>query len=90
MLIAGGILPAMSDIFAASAFRERFEAKGRFDGYMKDIPTRLIVQQYAGLLGAAEVLVSPPQPRPQWPKPPCDRRSWVGCNVLHLRRCVQE
>ncbi len=58
VLIAGGILPAMSDIFAASAFRERFEAKGRFDGYMKDIPTRLIVQQYAGLLGAAEVLVS--------------------------------
>ena len=58
VLIAGGILPAMSDIFAASAFRERFEAKGRFQGYMKDIPTRLIVQQYAGLLGAAAVLVS--------------------------------
>jgi glucokinase len=58
VLIAGGILPAMSDTFAASAFRARFEAKGRFDGYMKDIPTRLIVQQYAGLLGAAAVLVS--------------------------------
>ncbi len=58
VLIAGGILPAMSDIFAASAFRARFEAKGRFQGYMKDIPTRLIVQQYAGLLGAAAVLVS--------------------------------
>ncbi len=58
VLIAGGILPAMADIFAASAFRERFEAKGRFQGYMKDIPTRLIVQQYAGLLGAAAELVS--------------------------------
>jgi glucokinase len=58
VLIAGGILPAMADKFATSAFRTQFEAKGRFQGYMKDIPTRLIVQQYAGLLGSAAVLAS--------------------------------
>ncbi len=56
VLIAGGILPAVAGIFAASPFRERFEAKGRFHDYMRDIPTRLIVQQYAGLMGAAAVL----------------------------------
>lgn len=56
VLIAGGILPATADLFAASAFRERFEAKGRFQGYMKDIPTRLIVQGRAGLIGAAASL----------------------------------
>jgi glucokinase len=57
VLIAGGILPAMAETFASSTFRERFEAKGRFANYMKAIPTRLIVQPYAGLVGAASVLV---------------------------------
>jgi glucokinase len=58
VLIAGGILPAMADTFAASTFRERFEAKGRFGNYMRAIPTRLIVQPYAGLVGAASVLMA--------------------------------
>jgi glucokinase len=58
VLIAGGILPAMAETFAASTFRERFEAKGRFSNYMKAIPTRLIVQPYAGLVGAASVLTA--------------------------------
>lgn len=53
VMLAGGILPAMIAPLQASAFRERFEAKGRFAGYMKAIPTRLIVQDRAGVLGAA-------------------------------------
>jgi glucokinase len=53
VLIAGGILPAMREALAASEFRARFEAKGRFADYMRDIPTRLIVQDFAGLIGAA-------------------------------------
>jgi glucokinase len=53
VLIAGGILPAMREALAASEFRARFEAKGRFADYMSDIPTRLIVQDFAGLIGAA-------------------------------------
>jgi len=53
VMLAGGILPAMVAPLQASAFRERFEAKGRFAAYMKAIPTRLIVQDHAGLIGAA-------------------------------------
>ena len=53
VMIAGGILPAMREIFAASEFRARFDAKGRFKNYMADIPTHLIVQDFAGLIGAA-------------------------------------
>jgi glucokinase len=56
VLIAGGILPAMREALAASAFRARFEAKGRFKDYMRAIPTHLIVQDFAGLIGAAASL----------------------------------
>jgi glucokinase len=56
VMIAGGILPVMREALAASAFRARFEAKGRFAGYMADIPTHLIVQDFAGLMGAAASL----------------------------------
>lgn len=58
VLIAGGILPAMREAFAASGFRARFEAKGRFADYLKAIPTRLIVQDHAGLIGAAASLAA--------------------------------
>lgn len=58
VMIAGGILPAVSDLFAASPFRENFEAKGRFHDYLKSIPTYLIVHTHAALLGAASLLKS--------------------------------
>jgi len=56
VFLAGGILPAMEESFAAGPFRERFEAKGRFRDYLRGIPTLLIVQDYAGLIGAAAAL----------------------------------
>ena len=56
VLLAGGILPAIADFLAASQFRARFEAKGRFRTYMSAIPTRLIVQDNAGMMGAANLL----------------------------------
>ncbi len=56
VFLAGGILPVVADFLAESEFRARFEAKGRFASYMKNIPTRLIVNDDAGLLGAAVVL----------------------------------
>jgi glucokinase len=56
LYLAGGILPAVADFLAASPFRARFEAKGRFEFYMQEIPARLIVQDYAGLIGAAASL----------------------------------
>jgi glucokinase len=58
VLLAGGILPAVADFLTASDFRMRFEAKGRFEDYMKAIPTHLIVNDNAGLLGAAALLIS--------------------------------
>ena len=64
VLIAGGILPAHAAMFAASGFRARFEAKGRFEDYMKKITTRLVVDTRVGLLGAASLLASEERPRP--------------------------
>ncbi|MBC7730232.1 MAG: glucokinase, partial [Microbacteriaceae bacterium] len=42
-----------ADRFFASAFRLRFEAKGRFHGYLAAIPTALITDTLAALSGAA-------------------------------------
>ena len=56
VLIAGGILPDAVDFFLASDFRKRFEDKGRFAEYMRAIPTALIVDEHAGLRGAAAIL----------------------------------
>jgi glucokinase len=54
--ITGGIVPGMLDFFARSAFRERFEAKGRFSDYLTDIPVRVVTRHDLGLLGAANKL----------------------------------
>lgn len=51
--IGGGIVPRFADRFFASAFRERFEAKGRFRDYLAAIPTALITDTLAALGGAA-------------------------------------
>jgi glucokinase len=56
LYIGGGIVPRMADLFFASAFRERFEAKGRYRDYMRAIPTALIVDPLAALTGAAAAL----------------------------------
>ena len=53
--VAGGIAPRILPFLKASPFRERFERKGRFQDYMADIPTRVIVHKHAALLGAARV-----------------------------------
>ena len=53
LFIGGGIAPRFADRFLASAFRERFEAKGRFRAYLAAIPTPLIIDTLAALTGAA-------------------------------------
>ena len=53
LFIGGGIAPRFADRFLASAFRERFEAKGRFQAYLAAIPTPLIIDTLAALTGAA-------------------------------------
>ena len=55
--IGGGIVPRLGELFGASRFRERFDAKGRFRTYLEPIPVFVI---HAGvspaLLGAARAL----------------------------------
>jgi glucokinase len=54
--IGGGIVPRLGERFFQSSFREKFEAKGRFRGYLADIPTALITDTLAALTGAAAAL----------------------------------
>ena len=54
--IAGGIVPKLGATFVESAFRERFEDKGRFAKYLGEIPTYVVIRPFAALLGAAELL----------------------------------
>ncbi len=48
---AGGIVPRFVDHLAGSDFRKRFESKGRFESYLRDIPTRIIVKPDASFIG---------------------------------------
>lgn len=54
--IGGGITPRLGDFFVNSPFRERFENKGRFTGYLAAIPTYVIHAAYPALTGAAVAL----------------------------------
>ena len=54
--IGGGIVPRLGERFFVSPFRERFEAKGRFQAYLEAVPTLLITDTLAALSGAALAL----------------------------------
>ncbi|TVR78834.1 MAG: glucokinase [Rhodospirillales bacterium] len=54
--LAGGILPRMPEALVASPFRTRFEAKGRFQGYLSRIPTRLVMAEHPAFIGLAGIL----------------------------------
>jgi len=56
LYIGGGIVPRFAELFFASRFRERFEAKGRFAAYLAAVPTALITDTMAALTGAAAAL----------------------------------
>jgi glucokinase len=56
MYIGGGIVPRLGPLFAQSAFRRRFEDKGRLSVYLARIPTYLITEQYPALRGVAAML----------------------------------
>lgn len=59
--IAGGIAEKIESFLIASPFRRRFESKGRLSPWVAAVPTRLIVNPDAALLGAARagVLLTP-------------------------------
>ena len=54
VFIAGGIAQRLQGQLLRSRFRERFEAKGRFAGYLRGIATALITAPHAALVGAAQ------------------------------------
>ena len=56
--IGGGIVPRLGDFFDRSPFRARFEAKGRFTGYLAAIPTFVILAANPALAGAARALAA--------------------------------
>ena len=56
--IGGGIIPRLQDYFAASAFRSRFEHKGRFSKYLAEVPVWVIHADNPALLGLAAALNS--------------------------------
>lgn len=51
IFLAGGILPAIKELFAASLFRARFEAKGRFADYLAVVPTYIITRPNPSFVG---------------------------------------
>ena len=56
VFIGGGIVPRMGEWFAASPFRARFEAKGRFTDYLAQIPTFVISAPNPAFFGVATIL----------------------------------
>lgn len=55
--IGGGMVPRMIDAFMASGFRRRFEDKGRFADYLRDVPVWVITAPDSpALWGAARAL----------------------------------
>ena len=55
VLIGGGIAPRFTDFLRQSAFRERFEAKGRMSSYLAQIPTAIIVRPDPAFAGLAHL-----------------------------------
>lgn len=56
VVLGGGILPIIREVFLNSAFIVRFVDKGRMANYVKATPVRMIVKDGAALVGAAAAL----------------------------------
>ncbi|MCU0774642.1 MAG: glucokinase [Ideonella sp.] len=54
--VGGGIVPRLGEYFDRSPFRERFEAKGRFTGYVARIPTYVITGPNPAFHGVSSLL----------------------------------
>jgi glucokinase len=54
--IGGGVVPRLGELFARSSFRARFEAKGRFEAYLVNVPTYVITAEYPAFLGVSAIL----------------------------------
>jgi glucokinase len=54
--LAGGIAPKLGSALEQSAFRRRFEDKGRLRGYLASIPTFVVTHPMPAFVGAAGLL----------------------------------
>jgi glucokinase len=54
--VAGGIVPKLLPLLDNSEFRARFEAKGRFSAFNRQIATYVVTAEQPGLVGAAVYL----------------------------------
>ncbi|WP_425261939.1 glucokinase [Rubrivivax sp. RP6-9] len=54
--IGGGIVPRLGDYFDRSPFRARFEDKGRFSAYVRDIPSFVVTAEQATFVGVSAIL----------------------------------
>lgn len=61
VMIAGGIVPRFVPFLRASAFRERFLAKGRFAAWLEQVAVHVVTHPNPGLLGAAVALRQQPR-----------------------------
>ncbi|HEV3428726.1 MAG TPA: bifunctional transcriptional regulator/glucokinase [Paraburkholderia sp.] len=54
--VGGGVVPRLGELFTRSSFRQRFEAKGRFEAYLANVPTYVITAEYPAFLGVSAIL----------------------------------
>ncbi|WP_290870333.1 glucokinase [Aquabacterium sp.] len=54
--LGGELVPRLGGLLAASGFRARFEAKGRFSSYLAQVPTRLITAPHPVFAGLGVLL----------------------------------
>ena len=54
VVLGGGIAPALVSLLKQGKFMESFRDKGRFSGFMNEIPVRVILNEKASLIGAAQ------------------------------------
>jgi glucokinase len=54
--VGGAIVPRLGEFFDKSNFRQRFEDKGRFSEYLREIPTYVINAEQATFRGVSAVL----------------------------------
>lgn len=54
--LAGGVIPALGELFDRDLFRRRFEAKGRFRDYVAAIPTYLVTHKLPAFVGLSSLV----------------------------------
>jgi glucokinase len=64
VFIAGGIVPKLGPAFDVSPFRQRFEAKGRFQPYLAAIPTYVVTHPVPAFVGLAGLVLAKAELRP--------------------------